>query len=618
ITAGGTVTLLAPDGSVVASSGASTAAAAGTGARTASVATVPPHVTAQTLVADARDSVGQLTTPLLSQIAELRARGLAGDVVLSNTGSLLVSPSSRIPGLVAGGEIRVDSSVALQVAATVSAHDHVSLRVPDPALGGPSLLVGANSLVESLASGIQLQVPDLLQLQPGSRIETHGTTSSARVELALNRLSQGTSSAVIQSQGQVVTDNLSIRGAAHATRYELALPGLLGVTQGQLVDLLGTDLSDLVLINDLGATQGREFTLSDASLETGAARIQHGKVETFVLDLGAFSDLVTIQPLAKLQLVDVRGNGGEDQFRMAFNPGGVSATRVDGGTGTNTLTYDGAGQPLWVKLGTVQSLTSVLTHRNLQNLVPRNIAALNGNPYLSTVDFEPLLAGLTATQRYVQRTYLQVLQRVATSAELTQWTTYLNQAPTDLKRRTQLVDQLTATDAARTFQIQAWFQTYAGRPATAAEITTWLATFRSVSNPLTVQQRFLNSTPVYNFTQSFITTGTAEQWFVEGLWRLMTDPGTPLSVSARNYWLSQQTKLGRLTMIANMLGHLTYVGNQAEAFTQLINLRNAQYDALLARGPALVSFPSGSLNLTDAKVISPFELWRWLLTNRTA
>ncbi|MFM8582951.1 MAG: hypothetical protein ACKOFW_15830, partial [Planctomycetaceae bacterium] len=33
ITAGGTVTLLAPDGSVVASSGASTAAAAGTGAR---------------------------------------------------------------------------------------------------------------------------------------------------------------------------------------------------------------------------------------------------------------------------------------------------------------------------------------------------------------------------------------------------------------------------------------------------------------------------------------------------------------------------------------------------------------------------------------------------------
>ncbi|MFM8224055.1 MAG: hypothetical protein ACKOJF_34580, partial [Planctomycetaceae bacterium] len=68
----------------------------------------------------------------------------------------------------------------------------------------------------------------------------------------------------------------------------------------------------------------------------------------------------------------------------------------------------------------------------------------------------------------------------------------------------------------------------------------------------------------------------------------------------------------------NMLGHLTYVGNQAEAFTQLINLRNAQYDALLARGPALVSFPSGSLNLTDAKVISPFELWRWLLTNRTA
>jgi hypothetical protein len=58
---------------------------------------------------------------------------------------------------------------------------------------------------------------------------------------------------------------------------------------------------------------------------------------------------------------------------------------------------------------------------------------------------------------------------------------------------------------------------------------------------------------------------------------------------------------------------------QSEAFTQVINQRNAQYDTLLARGPALVTFPGGNrLNLTDAKVISPFELWRWLLTNRTA
>jgi hypothetical protein len=71
-------------------------------------------------------------------------------------------------------------------------------------------------------------------------------------------------------------------------------------------------------------------------------------------------------------------------------------------------------------------------------------------------------------------------------------------------------------------------------------------------------------------------------------------------------------------MTANMLGQLSYVTNQSQAFTQLINQRNAQYDELLARGPALVTFTGSVLNLSTAKVISPFELWRWLLTNRVS
>jgi len=293
---------------------------------------------------------------------------------------------------------------------------------------------------------------------------------------------------------------------------------------------------------------------------------------------------------------------------------------LSGGAGINSLTYDGAGLPLWVKLGVVQTLTSQIRHTNLDRLVPRNIAALNGNPYPSTIDVAPLLVGLTATQRYVQATYLQILQRVATTAELNQWTTYIDQAPTDLKRRTLLVDTLSSSDAARTLLLQAWFQTYAGRLGTAAEITTWLATFRTVSNPLTVQQRFLNSAPVVTYAQSLSAYATADQRYIDGLWRLLTDPGTPNSLSTVNYWLSQQTKLGRARMTLNMLGHLTYVSNQSQAFTQLINQRNAQYDTLLARAPALVTFTGGTPlpDLSNARVISPFELWRWLLTNRTA
>jgi hypothetical protein len=180
------------------------------------------------------------------------------------------------------------------------------------------------------------------------------------------------------------------------------------------------------------------------------------------------------------------------------------------------------------------------------------------------------------------------------------------------------VDNLSATDAARTLLLQAWFISYAGRSATPAEITSWLATFRSVSNPLTVQQRFLNSPPVYNAMQTYVTTGTPDQRYISGLWRLLVDPGTPTSASTLEYWMKQQTQLGRAKMTANMLGQLSYVTNQSQAFTQLINQRNAQYDELLARGPALVTFTGSVLNLSTAKVISPFELWRWLLTNRVS
>ena len=579
---------------------------------------VGPHISAGTTLLSALIDVGSSSNAFETRVGQLSAVARLGDLFLSNRGALTIIPGMAGLGLFAGQTLDVNSSQALQVAADVWANEDLTLEVKDWGLGQQALMVAGVSEITSQTGVVSLRAPDAVSLLQGSVVSSSGTNPGPNVVVALTRTSSGGVNAVIQSAGLITADRVSFLGGSLGAKFDLMHSGFVGRTQSPVVSVTGTSGVDQLIVNHRNAQTADAFVITATGLENAAAKYNQTSIDSLLLLLGDLGDDVTIRDIRQLSQIEVRGYGGNDRFRVEFESGANNVVRLDGGPGNNSLVYDGAGMPMWAKLGVVQSLTEQVVHTNVQNLVPWRIAALNGNPYLSTVDVVPLLVGLTPTQRYVQRTYLQILQRVATTAELNQWTTYLDQAPTDLKRRTQLVDNLSATDAARTLLLQAWFISYAGRSATPAEITSWLATFRSVSNPLTVQQRFLNSPPVYNAMQTYVTTGTPDQRYISGLWRLLVDPGTPTSASTLDYWMKQQTQLGRAKMTANMLGHLSYVTNQSQAFTQLINQRNAQYDELLARGPALVTFTGSVLDLSTAKVISPFELWRWLLTNRVS
>jgi hypothetical protein len=428
-----------------------------------------------------------------------------------------------------------------------------------------------------------------------------GTGVGPQVSVALTRLSAGPSDALIQSQGQIVANHISLMGGQRGTRFEVAHSGLAGATHAPTVTVTGAAGTDRLVIDHRNATTGQSFTISDQAISNVLAQYVDSSIDSVLLQLGNFADTVTIQGLQQLRQVEVQGAGGNDQFRVNFLANASSQVLLDGGTGTNGLTYDGAGAPLWAKPGVVQSLTSRIEHTRVQNLVTLNTPALNGTPVYTGPNVDAQLAGLTATQKYVQRTYLQLVQRLATPTELATWVASININPNDPARRLALVNSLLATDEAGRVQIQAWSRTFAGRSATTSELTTYLALWRTLKDPVVVQQQFLNSTGVSQYLQTLSNTGTADERYVEGLWRLMIDPGTRLTTAEKQALVAQRNRLGRVAFVASLQKQPGYLLSQKEGFSQLLDGLTAAGDPVWAGAPAFASF---------------LDMYRWILARR--
>jgi hypothetical protein len=473
--------------------------------------------------------------------------------------------------------------------------------VTDLGLAHQFLTATANAQIRSQTGSVELFAPDAVQLQPGSLVSATGTGVGPQVTVGLTRTTSGPSDALLQSQGQIVADRVALVGGQRGTQFEVAHSGLTGQMKAPAVSIAGTNGTDRLVINHRDAKAGQSFTISDAALANALASYAHTSIESVLLDLGNFADTVTIQGLQQLRNVEVRGNGGDDQFRMNFLAGSSAQVLLAGGLGSNRLTYDGAGLPLWAKAGVVQSLTSQVQHSQMQTLVPQNTPSLNGTPVLMGVNVEALLAGLAPTQRYVQATFLQLVQRLATPAELSKWTTSINKNPNDPTLKLALVNFLFDSDEGRTVQLKAWFQTFVGRAGTPAELTSWLNQYRAIKDPLLMQQRFLMSDLVYQYTQTLSTTGTADERYVEGLWRLMVDPGYRMTAAEKQSWIALRNRLGRTGFLANLQKQTAYLQSQQEAFTELLANGNSQFTNLLAGAP---------------KFTSHIEMWKWLLARR--
>jgi hypothetical protein len=592
-----TVSLAAPLGSIV----GSVSAPGVMGVQSTSpVGTIDLKAGAANL--SALGQIGTASTPLETQLAELSAVARLSRLHVNNRGALVIPAGSNGVGVAAGTTLQVTTSNALTIDAGVQAIGDVVLTVADLGLTHQSLIATPHARITSQTGTVGLFAPDALQLQPGSRIAVAGTGAGPQVTAGLTRFTPGATDALIQSLGQIVADRVSLAGGDRGTLFEVAHSGLMGQTRAPTVSVSGNTGIDRLVIHHRDAATGQSFTVSDSLLANPLAGYSLTSLDSVLLELGNFTDSVIVDRLRQLRDVEVRGFAGDDQFLVRFAPGSASRVVLDGGLGTNRLTYDGAGQALWVKPGVVQSLTSQVQHSLMQSLVPLNTPSLNGTPVRLGVDIKVLLAGLPPTQRYVEATFLQLVQRRPTSAELTKWTQSINVNPNDPARRLSLVNFLFDSDEGRTVQLQAWFQTFVGREATAVELVSWLKQYRAIKDPLVMQRSFLSSSVVVQYIQSLSTTGTAEQRYVEGVLRLMNDPGLRLTPADLQSWMTLRNRLGRTDFLAYLQKQPAYLQSQQEAFTEVLANANSQFTNLLIGAP---------------KFTSHIDMWKWLLARRT-
>jgi hypothetical protein len=194
-------------------------------------------------------------------------------------------------------------------------------------------------------------------------------------------------------------------------------------------------------------------------------------------------------------------------------------------------------------------------------------------PVATSPALQQIPTGLGSNSRYIESTYQQILNRLATPRELSRWSSMLDR---NTISRLQLANKLTNSDEARLLRINAWFLNYFGRPATKQESTQSLRRIHSGQSETRVLAGLLANQEFFQRTQSLISTGFSRDRFITGLYKLAIDPSGRPSPSLHRF-LNQtwQTK-GRTAVILNVLQSAPVARNQAEGLSILINQSPAQ------------------------------------------
>lgn len=166
------------------------------------------------------------------------------------------------------------------------------------------------------------------------------------------------------------------------------------------------------------------------------------------------------------------------------------------------------------------------------------------------------LAGLTGTKRFVQSLYLNVLGRAGSNAELDGWVnTGLSQ--------TALAAAIELSAEARTRLVTSWYQQYLGRLPGNGEEQGWVKLLQSGVREETVLASILGSGEFYARAQTLVTTGTANERYVQALYNLVLN--RTASAGEVNGWVAALPSLGNAGVALNFLSSAEFKVNTIEA-----------------------------------------------------
>lgn len=243
---------------------------------------------------------------------------------------------------------------------------------------------------------------------------------------------------------------------------------------------------------------------------------------TYVLNGGAPVTLVGVNTFT------FNGLDGNDVLTVSAASGAPvagGAIGFDGGSGSNALVLDAAGQVLHTGPGRVTIAgPQDIVYVNAQGIGFGNAAGVNAAAAPDTADRATALPGLTAGQRFVQTLFLDDLGRPGSAAELKAWAGLLDGTPT--------ARLVVAADIAHSWEgydhlARTWYLTYLGRPAGNGEEQTWVNALAAGQTQEQVLSTILDSTEFFQRAQTLVSTGNTWERYVGALYALLLDRMPP-------------------------------------------------------------------------------------------
>jgi hypothetical protein len=386
----------------------------------------------------------------MTHVNELTAINQFGGIVINNTGPLAIGNGSPGNAIQTGRSVNITSDSSITVNSSVSAAEDIQLRSISGYLGGSRINVNPGVSIASETGGVYLFGGDGVSIASGATVR-----SNSVVELYSNPTTGvNSTSPSLESRGQIVADNIRFNSSDIGTRLYLALAGIRGVTTTPTVEFNAGSGFDTLNIDNRLDKNGLAVNIADGVIQTPNQKLILNAIDSVILELGDGSDQVKVGDHMPLNQLQIFTNGGADTIETTLSKSTVLHQSFNGGTGLDSIKINGSGQNTWASTGLVQSWERTIQHRSTESISLSSATTVNAMPVATYPAIQQIPTGLDSNGRYIESTYQQILNRLATPKELSRWSSMLDR---NIITRLQLANKLTNSDEARLLRINAWF-----------------------------------------------------------------------------------------------------------------------------------------------------------------
>ncbi len=289
------------------------------------------------------------------------------------------------------------------------------------------------------------------------------------------------------------------------------------------------------------------------------------------------------------------GAGGGDSMTVSFANGGPLVSGpvfFDGGDGTGALVVDAPGKTVRTQPGaiSVDDPQDVLyTNVSTVSINAGAVGVFGGSDGIDKAAF----VGLTPAERFVQSVYQDELGRAGDKTEPDGWAAALAAGS---ESQAQIAAAVSHSFEGSDHVVKGWYLAFLGRAAVNGEELGWVDLLRQQRIGQTdeaVLSQILSGAEFYAHAQTLVSTGTADERYVQALYRLLLNRSSAADETAG--WVATLQQQGRQGAALGILHSTECRTDEVEAC----------YDALLERPsdpPGLNTWVFSNLDMRSIRI----------------